>query len=157
MRRRRGPPERVGALVERVYPKGGLDDAHAPRVFATWAKIVPARVYDNARPVRLRRGALVVHTATSAWASVLQLEGEGLLAALRARVPGAPVAKLVFRVGALPPAPPAAPKRPKLGALRPVTELPEDVARALARIGDDALRDAVARAAAAGLARRPRR
>lgn len=147
---------RVGTLVEGVYPKDALDDAQAARVFAAWAKVVPQRVVDNARPVRLRRGALVVHTATSAWASVLQLDGEKILEALRARLPGAPVTKVVFRVGALPPAPPAEPKRRQSVALRPVTELPEDVARELARIRDDDLRDAVARAASAGLAPRGR-
>jgi len=152
-KRRKGPPEPVGSLVERVHAKvGGTDTAYL-RVFTAWEKVVSDRVYDNARPARLQQGKLVVHTATSAWASALQLDTENILEGLRARVPRVPVTSLVFRVGALPPAPPRAPKRRPPPVLRPVTDLPEDVARALARIGNDDLRDAVARAAAAGLAK----
>jgi hypothetical protein len=150
------PPERVGTLVGRVVPQGDVEDAPLLRVYAIWEKVVSERVYDNARPVHLKHGALIVNTATSAWASALQLESERILEGLRKHLPSVAVRKLVFRPGALPPTPPRAPKRRPPPVLRPVTELPEEIARALAHIADDDVRDAVARAASAGLAKRGR-
>jgi predicted nucleic acid-binding Zn ribbon protein len=145
-------PTPLSDLMEKVRPKGKLDDPHTPRVFGAWASLVPRRVAENARPVQLRRGVLVVHTATSAWSNVLSLEGGPILAALHTRLPDVPVKKLLFRVGPLPPLK-LPPEKPAAPALPPLAELPDAVARALARIGDDELRASVARAAALGLRR----
>lgn len=150
-------PAALADLVEKVRPKGTLDDPHTARVLGAWVSVVPRRVAENARPVHLRRGVLVVHTATSAWSSVLSLEGVQILTALRARLPDVPVKKLLFRTGALPPMTWPA-ERPAPVIVAPANELPEDVARELARIVDNGVRASVARAAATGLgSRRPRR
>lgn len=145
-------PVGIAELIERVQPKGTLEDPHTSRVFGAWATLVPRRVAQNTRPVRLRRGILVVHTATSAWSNVLSLEGGQILAALHKRLPEVPVKKLLFRVGPLPPMTLPA-EKPSHPPPPPLTELPEVVARELVRIGDDDLRSAVARAAAVGLRR----
>lgn len=152
---RKTDPVAVGEVIDRVRPKGRFDDPATSRVFGLWAQIVPRRVAENARPVALRRNVLVVHTSTSAWASVLSLEGEQIFAALRARLPDVPVKKLLFRAGPLPPMPLPVEEPPR-SVPPPATKLPEAVARALARIGDDDLRAAVGRAAAMGIARSER-
>lgn len=120
-------------------------------VHSFWCRSVPERVVQNARPAHLTRGTLTVHTKSAAWANTLQLESETLLLAMRARYPHCGVTRLVFRVGRLPDLPlPVRPPPPKAPAI-PVSELPEPVARELARIQDDRLRSAVHRAIAMGL------
>src|SRR5207244_10759712 len=104
----------------------------------------------NAWPARIARdGTLHVHTSSSAWAFELaQLEGEvrerlGVLAPPRVRFVPGPL-----------PAPDAA--RPDEAAARPVELSAEDAERGAelaAPIEDEKLRNLVARAAAASLAK----
>jgi hypothetical protein len=104
--------------------------------------------------VKLERGTLIIHTRTAAWAHELSFHEADLLAAIRARV-GA-VARLRIRVGPMPPPPkPPKPPPPKVEPLRP-GQLPGDVARALAHVEDDALRDALTKAACTSLAPPPK-
>ena len=65
---RRGGMSGISSLIDQVYPGKGQDDLMARRVFAWWAHGVSPRIAANARPVKLRKGVLTVHTATSAWA-----------------------------------------------------------------------------------------
>ncbi len=149
--RRRSQLLPLGQLVRRIHPQPGqVDDA---RLFAWWVRALPARVVERARPVRLRHGTLHVHCTSSAWAQELSFMSDALLARVQQFAPDLTVRSLRFRVGPLPAVardtrwiPPPPPRRP-------ATELPEDVGRALARIGDDELRATVARAAALSLGR----
>lgn len=110
----------------------------------------------------LRRGTLIVHTKTTAWAQELSFHEADLLKAIRARVPA--VRRLRIRVGQMPPPPkPPKPRPPKITPIE-VAKLPPDVARALAHVADDGLRDVLTRAACTSLApvpkappRKPRR
>jgi hypothetical protein len=143
--------ERVAALVARAYPAREPAEIAAMRAFAWWNRAVPAKIVENARPVQIRRGVLTVHTSTSAWANTLQYESEQLLAAIEKHAPEARIKKLIFRVGHLPDLPVIErPERPRPRTV-PLVELPEGIARELARIGDDEIRDAVGRAVATGL------
>lgn len=155
--RKRGSMEALSSLVPKIYPGREPDEAHAMRVFAAWSKLVSDRILQNARPVMFRAGVLHVNTASSTWANALSLESDSLLARMRGRVPGCRVRSLRFRVGPLPPLGPEVFAPPPRARLRPVTDLPEDVARELARIADDELRDVVARAAAVSLGDRSER
>jgi hypothetical protein len=144
--------ENLSALVAKVYPGRKPEELAAVRVFGAFMRALSPRVLRNARPTRFARGVLTVHTVNSAWASSLQLESESILARITRLTPGLRISKLVFRSGplpdaALPIAPDAEPKRSIA-----LDKLPEDVARALAQIHDDALREAVTRAALMGLA-----
>lgn len=76
-----------------------------------------------------------------------------LLARVRQFAPDLVIRGLRFRVGPLPAIPRDTRWLPPPPPRRPATELPEDVGRALARIGDDELRSTVARAAAYSLGR----
>jgi len=152
--KRGGAPRALAELLTKAYPGKEPEDAAAIRVLSWWRKAVPERVVERARPVRFRGGILLVHTATSAWAQELDYAREDLLASLRKHAPDLRIRELRFRVGALPLLPP--PLRPELPAppVVALAVLPEALARALSAIDDDGLRDAIARAASMGLARR---
>ena len=153
-RRKRGGMSHISGLIARAYPRSEPPDISAMRAFAWWCKAVSVRVVKNARPVRLSRGVLTVHTSTSAWANTLQLESERFLQAIARCAPEATVKRIRFRVGALPDLPLPSRKNREPPPPQPLVQLPESVARELARIANDELRDAVARAASAGLAER---
>lgn len=152
MGRRKGKLDPLSKLIEQVYPSREPEEARALRVFAAFTRVVPERILKNARPVSYKAGVLTVHTATAAWANALSLESAQLLAKLRFRLRDAPVLRLVFRVGRLPEVPDAVQPEPPHPKLLPLERLPDELARELARIADDGLRERVARAMAVSLA-----
>jgi hypothetical protein len=153
MRRRRGLLTGLSDLIPKVYPSSEPEEAKMLRVFAAYRRSVSARVLENARPVKLYEGVLMVNTSTSTWANALSLESTQILADTRARSRGVKVTKIMFRAGPMPELPPAAPIAPKLVPIG-LDQLPDQVARALAGISDDALRDAVTRAAVTSLSQK---
>jgi hypothetical protein len=145
--------ENLSALVARVYPGRSRDELDAVRAFGAFMRALSPRILRNARPVKLMRGTLVIHTSNSAWANSLQLECESLLAKVRRVSPDARIRKLLFRAGPLPDAALPLPHTPLVQTRGiPLRELPEEIARELVRIHNDSLREAVARAASVGLA-----
>lgn len=144
--------ENLSVLVGKVYPGRGKEELAAVRVFGVFMRALSPRVLRNARPVRFVRGVLTVHTINSAWANSLQLESESILMRLRRHCPGIGIGKLVFRSGPLPEAALPLPEEPEPKKSVALEKLPEEVARELRHIHDDALREAVVRAALMGLA-----
>lgn len=143
----------LSALVARVYPGRSREELDAVRAFGAFMRALSPRILRNARPMKLFRGTLFVNTSNSAWANSLQLESDSLIAKLKRVAPDARVRKLVFRAGPLPEA--ALPLEfqpliPNPGI--PLKELPEEIARELARIHNDELREAVSKAISMGLA-----
>ena len=139
--------------IETIF--GELD---AVRAFGGFMRALSPRILRNARPVKLFKGTLLVHTSNSAWANSLQLESDSLLAKIKRVAPDARIRKLAFRAGPLPEA--ALPLEfqpliPHQGI--PLKELPEEIARELARIHNDELREAVSKAISMGLAAAPER
>lgn len=122
------------------------------RLMGSWGRVVNPRVLRNARPVRFKHGVLTVHTATSAWSDALSLDSDELLAKLRARTSGIRIRRIHFRTGPLPKLPEQF-REVKRPPLLPLEQLPEELARALARVRDDGLRDAIQTAARATLGR----
>lgn len=151
-RRSRGELENLSALVMKFYPGQSREDVAAVRAFGAFMRALSPRVLRNARPFRLWKGNLTIHTSNSAWANSLQLEHDAILAKLRRVAPDVSIRKLIFRAGPLPeaalPLPPLAEAAPGV----PLRELPDELARELARIHHDGLREAVRRAASVGLA-----
>jgi hypothetical protein len=145
----------LGDLLARVYPSSEPEELRLVRAIAWWDKHVPPRIARNARPARMRRGALVIHAVTGAWAQELTMLLPTFLPPLERAVRGIDGRRTRVQVGPLPPRP--APPKPAAAPLpaMAVGDLPENVARGLAAIPDDRVRDAVARAAAQSLA--PRR
>jgi hypothetical protein len=154
---RGGAPRALSELLRTVYPGREPEDAAAIRVFNWWRRAVPVRVLARARPVRLSHGVLYVHTASPAWALELDHLKVQLLASVRKHAPEARVNELRFRTGPLPELPKAG--RPERKRPEPVAVavLPEKLARALAAIDDDALREAISGAASVSLGRDPKR
>jgi len=153
MRRRRGLLTGLSDLIPKVYPSSEPEEAKMLRVFAAYRRSVSARVLENARPVKFYEGVLMVNTSTSTWANALSLESTQILADTRSRSRGVKVTKIMFRAGPMPELPPAAPIAPKLVPIG-LDQLPDQVARELAGISDDALRDAVTRAAVTSLSQK---
>lgn len=155
---RKGPPRgpaTIAELVPKVYPSHEPEDLRLVRALAWWERHVPARIVKNARPARLARGLLVIHAVTSAWAQELTMLLPRFTPGLIAAVPGLDSKKIKVQVGPLPPRPARRPDPPEIPPLD-LAQLPDGVGRALAAIGDDDLRDAIARAAAQSLAPRPK-
>jgi hypothetical protein len=69
---------------------------------AGWSDIVGAEVATNSAPVRMTDGMLVIVTRSSAWSHQLSFLADRVLGAVAARLPGAGVERLRFRVGVLP-------------------------------------------------------
>jgi len=148
--------ENLSAIVARVYPGRSREELDAVRAFGAFMRALSQRILRNARPVKLTRGTLFVNTSNSAWANSLQLESESLLAKLKRVAPEAKIRKLVFRAGPLPDAALPLPHTPLVAHPGiPLKELPGEIARELARIHNDEVREAVARAASVGLAAKP--
>lgn len=148
---RSGKLEAIGKLIGKVYPTHEPDEARALRVFAAYARAVPERILRNARPVQYQRAVLTVHTATAAWANALALESAQLIGKLRFRLPEVPLSRIVFRVGKLPELIETVRPQPPPPRLLPLAQLPEELARELARIHHDGLRERLARAMAVSL------
>src|SRR3954454_12667975 len=149
--RRKGGLDMLSSLMTKVYPSTQPEEVRTTRIFGAFTKVVSQRVQNNAGPFRFRNGVLTVHTTTSSWANALSLESSQIIGRLRARLPDVPVQRMVFRVGRIPTMPDTVKEEPPLAPLLPLTSLPENVARELARIPNDALRETVARAAAVSL------
>ena len=142
----------LGGLMRKVYPAQAPDEAHAIRLLGCWGRIVSERILANARPVFYRAGVLTVHTTSASWANALTLEAPALIAKLRARAPEVPLQRMQFRLGRLPDLPAQIKPQQPPPALLPIDALPHDVARELARITHDGLRERLSRAIAVSLA-----
>lgn len=145
--------ERVARGVERELGRFGPAGTIAAVVEAWPAAVGPA-VARNAWPARIgREGTLYVSTSSAAWAFELGQLAPDVLGRLRESLGEAAPSGLRFAVGPLPEpsgdkAAPAARARPSPGPAE------RELAAALtAGLADEELRELVARAAAASLAR----
>jgi hypothetical protein len=124
-------------------------------IVAAWPGAVGDAVARNAWPARLARdGTLHVSTSSSAWAFELtQLRGE-VLPRLQQGVAGeAAVAALRFAPGRLPAVAMKAPLEASVAAPEPDPESLAEAERMAAEVGDETLRNLIARAAAASLSK----
>jgi hypothetical protein len=125
-----GPQAEIGAAAE------------------SWPAAVGPEIARNAWPSRfLRDGTLVVHTRDAVWAFELTQRA----AEIAARLPNAPALK--FTPGPLAEAAVEAPSEEPAAILEATPEQALEVARWAASIEDEELRELVARAARASLAR----
>ena len=141
-------PEPIGAAVRRQLARFG-NPGSLGEVVERWPEVVGDGVAANAWPARITRdGTLVVHARDAVWAFELGQKGPEILPRL-----GASVKALKFVPGLLP----AAAAEPIEETRRAVPQPgPRELAQAselAAEIGDEELRERVARAAAASLAK----
>lgn len=146
-------PQSIGGQVRRELARFGAADGMADIVSA-WPELVGEEVARNAWPARIARdGTLYVHTSSSAWAFELGQLAPTILQRLRETLPQTAPPGLRFAVGHLPepeltPAERAGPEPPQPGPRERAA-----AAELTASLADPELRDLVARAAAASLAK----
>jgi hypothetical protein len=146
--RRSLAPESLEAILLRAG-ENRFARLRPPIASRLWREAVGGRIADKAKPVSLSGGVLLLRVSTSVWAHELSLLADEVSARLRER--GVEVQQLRFQVGSLP----AVERPPERRVSRPVPvprELPPDVVRGLAQVGDPTLRAAIARAAKSNLA-----
>ena len=124
-------------------------------VVAAWPAVVGEAIARNAWPARLARdGTLHVATSSAAWSFELtQLRGDILPRLQKAVRDEAPIASLRFAPGRLPTADLPAPDGVLAAASVAGPEARAEAERLTSQIGDETLRNLVARAAAASLSR----
>jgi Dna[CI] antecedent, DciA len=119
------------------WSPGDASAAREPIVLleAGWGEIVGPEVAKNSHPARIADGTLTVTTRSSAWSHQLSFLSEHVLRAVAARVPGAGVERLRFRVGRLAERSVATSLRRRGEGARPLAERAEsaDAPQALAR------------------------
>lgn len=147
-RQRLVAPEPMEAILDRAG-ENRFARARSPIALNVWRDAVGARIADRARPVSLWNGVLLLRVATSVWAHELSLLAAEVCARLRER--GVEARELRFRVGALE-AVERPPERRVARAVPTSFAIPPELGRALDDVGDDSLRTAIERAAAANLA-----
>jgi predicted nucleic acid-binding Zn ribbon protein len=146
-------PQQIGGQVRRELARFGAADGMADIVGA-WPALVGEEVARNAWPARIARdGTLHVHTSSSAWAFELGQLGPTILERLRETLPKAAPPALRFAVGNLPEPELTSAERAGPEAPRPGPRERAAAAELTASLTDPELRDLVARAAAASLAK----
>jgi hypothetical protein len=147
--------KRLGEDVRSVLAAAGAQEADAmAEIVRAWPDAVGDAIGRAAWPARLSRdGTLHVATVSSTWAFELGRMADEVLGRLSETISGSPPAALRFAVGPVPePLAPAAATAPA-GPPPPGAETVAEAHALAAAIDDEELRDLVARAAAASLAR----
>jgi hypothetical protein len=146
--------DRLDRQVRRELGRFGPMDGDMTAIVRVWTAAVGETVARNAFPARLARdGTLHVNTASATWAFELGSLAPTILEQLRAELAGDAPPKLRFVPG---PIPEPAAETPEQRLSAPPEIAAEDRAEAsllAAAIEDQELRELVARAAAASLAR----
>jgi hypothetical protein len=144
--------ERLGDSLDHELRRFGATGS-MPAIVAAWPGAVGDEVARNAWPARISRdGVLHVSTSSSAWAFELTQLARVVLEQLTAGLEDDAPKGLRFAPGHLPEPAPAPAEEP---AAPPVQPSPDQLAAAqelASPIGDDELRERVARAAALSLA-----
>ena len=140
----------VARELRRFPPVAGM-----AAVVSAWPAVVGDAIARNAWPARLARdGTLHVTTSSSAWTFELtQLRGEILPRLQKAVGSEATVAALRFAPGRLPEAPSEQVESRPSETIAPDPEAIAEAERLAAVVGDETLRNLVAKAAAASLSR----
>lgn len=139
----------VRSELERFGPQAGMAD-----LLAVWPEVVGPMVAANAWPARIARdGTLHVATASSAWAFELAQLAPTVLERLAAKLGERAPKALRFATGHVPEPAPSELGPPAPPTRRPSAEALQKAAALAAEIGDEELRERVARAAALALSK----
>jgi predicted nucleic acid-binding Zn ribbon protein len=146
-------PKRIGGDVRRELSRYGSAAGMAD-IVRVWTELVGEEVARNAWPARIARdGTLHVHTSSSAWAFELGQLAPTILERLRETLPETSTPALRFAVGHLPEPEPTSAERAGPEAPKPGPRERAAAAELTASLTDPELRELVARAAAASLAK----
>jgi hypothetical protein len=145
--------ERLGGEIKRELgrfgPQGGM-----PELLEAWPEAVGEMIVANAWPARFARdGTLHVNTSSSAWAFELAQLAPEIGERLRAKLGESAPKALRFAVGHLPEASGPEASEHRSAVPEPSAEALQRAAELTAEIGDEELRERVARAVALGLSK----
>jgi hypothetical protein len=139
--------ERIGGEVRRELARFG-PSAGMTEIVAAWPEAVGEAIAQNAWPARIGRdGTLHAHAADAIWAFELGQRAQEIAERVG-------VERIRFAPGPLP-GPTEEPAAPRAAPPRPLPEHLDRAAEITAGIEDEKLRETVARAVAASLAREP--
>ena len=147
--------ERLGDSIEGELRRSGSPDAvPLTRITTVWPSAVGPAVARNAWPLRVSRdGTLHVATSSATWANELALLADDVLARLREHAGDDAPTRLRCAVGPIP-----EPALPAQEPVAPPLDVPADVVSTASSVAsaieDPELRELVARAARASLAKR---
>jgi len=145
--------ERLGGEIKRELSRFGAQGG-MPELLEAWPGAVGEMVAANAWPARIARdGTLHVHTSSSAWAFELGQLAPDILERLRKTLPEIAPPALRFAVGNLPEPELTSAERAGPEVPRPGPQERAAAAELTASLTDPELRELVARAAAASLAK----
>ena len=146
--------ERLEGELRRELARFGPAEGDMVAIVRAWPGAVGETVARNAWPARLARdGTLHVHTVSSTWAFELGTLAATMLERLRAALGEATPPALAFAPGPVPEPVPEQSGRSGDARLEAGSEHRAEGERIAASLADDELREYVARAAAASLAR----
>lgn len=145
--------ERLDAELRRELDRFAPSEGGAAAISRAWAVSVGETVARNAWPTRVAdNGTLHVATSSSTWAFELARLAETILEQLRSTLGKSAPRALRFAPGPVPEARSETPAATAPTPPPPTAEQRAEAAELAAGIGDDELRELVARAAAASLA-----
>jgi len=146
--------ERLERQVRDELGRVGPGEGSMVGIVRAWPAAVGETLARNAWPARLQRdGTLLVHTVSSIWAFELDRMGAEVLERLRAEAGEDAPASLRFTPGPVPEPPAEQASEPGRQPPDVRSEDAAEAARIAAAVEDDELRELVARAVAASLAR----
>jgi hypothetical protein len=146
--------KKIGSDVQRELQRFGPVAAGMTELVAAWPALVGEQIARNAWPSRLGRdGTLHVATSGSAWAFELTQLAPELLQRLREGLGDVAPQALRFGPGKLPERSPKSEEPSARPVLRPSAIDAKQASELAAAIDDENLREVVAKAAAASLAR----
>jgi hypothetical protein len=146
--------KKIGNDVQRELERFGPAAAGMSELVAAWPALVGEQIARNAWPSRLGRdGTLHVATSGSAWTFELTQLGPELLQRLREGLGDVAPQALRFGPGKVPERSPESEETPARTAPRPSAADAKRASDLAAAIDDENLREVVAKAAAASLAR----
>ena len=101
-KRRRGPPESLGALLPKLLEEVGLGPtAAALQVIRAWDEAVGPEFKSHCRPDGVRNGVIHARVSDSSWMQRVQLEKPRIFARLRAQLGDGAPSELRLRIGPL--------------------------------------------------------
>jgi predicted nucleic acid-binding Zn ribbon protein len=96
-------PSKVSDILTAILTDRGWNSiAKEHRVFTEWSEAVGATISDNARPIRINRGVLVVVVSSPVWAQELSLMKDTIIQRLNSRLGEAIVQDIRFIQGEMP-------------------------------------------------------
>jgi hypothetical protein len=146
-RKNHGKRVPVGELAEQTLRKIVPEErVRLVRMQLVWDDVMPIRLRGVAAPAAVDGETLVVHVRDNQWLHELAYLRSDLLARVQQHCPRGRVGTLKLRVGQVPEPPPPIPPAAPAERVRLPMQPPGETLDAIAAVGDDGLRHAIATA-----------